>query len=415
MNEKKAWFDSLKGATNTRMLAILLLGFSSGLPLALSGGTLQAWLADVDIDISAIGWFSLVGLPYTLKFLWAPLMDRVVPATLGRRRGWMLVTQIALCMALCMMAFLSPQQDLVCMAFLALMIAFFSASQDIAFDAYRTDILPPRERGLGAAVSVGGYRVAMLLSGAGALIIGDKLGWDTAYLLMAGLMCIGMATSLLCRQPGNEVAPDSLRAAILEPLAEFIRRPRALALLLLIVLYKLGDAFAGTLTTAFLMKALNFSASEVGIVNKGLGLFATLFGIFVGGGLMLRIGLFQSLLWFGLLQAVTNLGFMLLSIVGKSYVGMMLVIGLENLSAGMGTAAFVALLMALCSRKYTATQFALLSALSAVGRVFVGPPSGELVSQVGWTLFFLLTFIIAIPGLLLLTRLKGQLLRYDVN
>ena len=415
MNEKKAWLDSLKDATNTRMLTILLLGFSSGLPLALSGGTLQAWLADVDVDIRAIGWFSLVGLPYTLKFLWAPLMDRFVPGVLGRRRGWMLMTQVALCVTLCMMAFLSPQQDLVFMAFLASTIAFFSASQDIAFDAYRTDILPARERGLGAAVSVGGYRVAMLLSGAGALIIGDKLGWDKAYLLMAGLMCMGMGTSLLCQQPDSEVAPGSLQAAVLEPLTEFIRRPQALALLLLIVLYKLGDAFAGTLTTAFLIKALDFSVSEVGVVNKGFGLFATLFGIFAGGGLMLRIGLFQSLLWFGLLQAITNLGFMLLSIIGKSYIGMLLVIGLENLSAGMGTAAFVALLMALCSQKYTATQFALLSALSAVGRVFVGPPSGELVSQVGWTLFFLLTFIIAIPGLLLLVRLKAQLLKYDVK
>ncbi len=415
MNERITLVEILYQARNPRLLAILLLGFSSGLPLALSGGTLQAWLADVDVDIRAIGWFSLAGLPYTLKFIWAPLMDRFVPGKLGRRRSWMLLTQIALLISICSMALLTPDSHLKIMGIVAFFIAFFSASQDIAFDAYRTDILPANERGLGAAVSVAGYRLAMLLSGAGALIVADFYGWKSAYLIMGGLMMVGMLTSLFCYQPQEESVPASLRAAVVEPFVEFIKRPEAIALLVLIVLYKLGDAFAGTLTTAFLIQSLDFSTSEVGVVNKGFGLFATLFGIFVGGGLMLKIGLFQSLLWFGLLQAITNLGFMLLSIVGKSYVGMMLVIGLENLSGGMGTAAFVALLMALCNHKYTATQFALLSALSAIGRVFVGPPSGELVAIVGWTLFFLVTFVASIPGLLLLLKLKTQLYQYDVN
>ncbi len=397
------------------MLAILLLGFSSGLPLALSSGTLQAWLADVDVDIRSIGWFSLAGLPYTLKFIWSPLMDRFVPSDLGRRRGWMFVTQFALLCSISALAFLTPDSHLKLMGMMAFMIAFFSASQDIAFDAYRTDILPANERGLGAAVSVAGYRVAMLISGAGALIAADSLGWKTAYLIMAGLMLVGMTTSWFCSNPDYQAKPASLQAAVVEPFLEFLQRPAALILLLLIVLYKLGDAFAGTLTTAFLIKALDFSTADVGVVNKGFGLIATLAGAFFGGAIMLRLGLFKSLLWFGVLQALTNLGFMLLSITGKSYVGMILVIGMENLCGGMGTAAFVALLMALCNHKYTATQFALLSALSAVGRVFVGPPSGMLVATTGWTSFFFMTFLIALPGLILLLYLRTPLQTYDVN
>ena len=406
---------TFREAMNPRMLAVLFLGFSSGLPLALSGGTLQAWLADVDVDIEAIGWFTLAGLPYTVKFLWAPLMDRFVPLPLGRRRGWMFATQIALLIAIITMAFMTPESDLKLMGMIAFFIAFFSASQDIAFDAYRTDILHARERGLGAAVSVAGYRVAMLLSGAGALIVAGYVGWKTAYLLMGALMLVGMTTSFLCFQPDDESRPASLQAAIVEPFMEFMTRPSAIVLLILIVLYKLGDAFAGTLTTAFLIKALEFSTAEVGVVNKGFGLAATLLGAFLGGAIMMRLGLFRSLLWFGVLQAFTNLGFMLLSILGKSYAGMVVVIGLENLCGGMGTAAFVALLMALCNHRYTATQFALLSALSAVGRVFVGPPSGLLVAETGWTAFFFITFLVAIPGIILLIVLKTRLLQYDID
>ncbi len=400
---------------NPRMLAIVLLGFSSGLPLALSAGTLQAWLADVDVDIRSIGWFSLAGLPYTLKFIWSPLMDRFVPSDLGRRRGWMFITQCALLCSISALAFLTPDSQLKLMGMMAFIIAFFSASQDIAFDAYRTDILPANERGLGAAVSVAGYRIAMLVSGAGALIAADSMGWKTAYLIMAALMLIGMLTSWFCSKPAYQAKPATLQAAVVEPFMEFLQRPAAIILLVLVVLYKLGDAFAGTLTTAFLIQALDFSTADVGVVNKGFGLLATLAGALFGGAIMLRLGLFKSLLWFGLLQAITNLGFMLLSIVGKSYIGMIAVIGMENLCGGMGTAAFVALLMALCNHKYTATQFALLSALSAVGRVFVGPPSGMLVATTGWTFFFFMTFLVALPGLVLLMYLRKQLQSYDVS
>ena len=313
------------------------------------------------------------------------------------------------------MAFLTPDSDLKWMGMLAFLIAFFSASQDIAFDAYRTDILKANERGIGAAISVGGYRIAMLASGAGALILADYIGWKFAYLLMAGLMFIGMATSFLCEQPKNESIPLSLQSAVIEPFVEFMQRPAALALLTLIVLYKLGDAFAGTLTTAFLIQALNFSTSEVGVVNKGMGLISTLVGIFLGGIIMMKLGLFKSLLFFGLLQAITNLGFMFLAIIGKSYIGMVIVIAMENISGGMGTAAFVALLMALCNKRFTATQFALLSSLSAIGRVFVGPPAGYVVAETGWVFFFMLTFFIALPGLLLLLTMKKYLVKYDVD
>ncbi len=406
---------SIEHLFNARMMTILFLGFSSGLPLALSTGTLQAWLADVNVDIRSIGWFSLAGLPYTLKFIWSPLMDRFVPNNLGRRRGWMFLTQCALLILITIMSLLTPDEHLKIMGMVAFFIAFCSASQDIAFDAYRTDILPAEERGFGAAVSVAGYRMAMLASGAGALIIAGYTDWKTAYLCMAGLMLIGMTTSFLCLQPINDNAPISLQDAIVKPFAEFMSRPSALILLVLIVLYKLGDAFAGTLTTAFLIQSLGFSTIDIGVINKGLGIAATLVGVFYGGVIMIRLGLYRALLYFGILQAVTNLGFMVLAIIGKNYFGMIIVIAMENLSGGMGTAAFVALLMALCNHKYTATQFALLSALSAVGRVFVGPPSGEIVSLFGWETFFLLTFFIALPGLYLLTRLKSHLQHYDAS
>ncbi len=405
----------LRRMANPRMLAMLLLGFSSGLPLALTSGTLQAWLAVAGVDIRDIGLFALVGLPYTLKFLWSPLMDRFIPPRLGRRRGWMLLTQACLALALAGMALGSPGGGLVYLALLALLVAFLSASQDIAVDAYRTDVLPPPERGLGAAVSVAAYRLAMLVSGAVALILSDQIGWRNTYLLMAGLMGVGMLASLLGPEPVIVPAPTSLRAAVLEPFKEFSRRRAGLLILLMIVLYKLGDAFAGTLTTAFLIKDLGFTPTDVGVINKGLGLLATLFGALAGGTLMIRLGLYRALMWFGILQAVTNLGFMALALAGHSYLGMVLVIAAENLAGGMGTAAFVALLMALCNHRYSATQYALLSALAAIGRVFVGPPAGQIVAAWGWPLFFLGSFVIALPGLLLLYLLREHVIQRDAS
>jgi len=402
--------------TSRRLAVMLPLGFASGLPLALTSGTLQAWLTVAGVDLRAIGLFSLAGLPYTVKFLWAPLMDRFTPPWLGRRRGWMLLAQAGLIAGIAAMALAGPEPGtktagiLWLVGAVAMLVAFLSASQDIAFDAYRADVLRPEERGLGAAVSVTGYRLAMLVSGALALILSDWIGWRETYLLMAGLMAIGLATALASPEPEQPPAPPrTLTEAVWGPVQEFFARSAAPWLLLLIVLYKIGDAFAGSLTTAFLIRGVGFTPTEVGVVNKGMGLAATILGALIGGALTARWGLFRSLLYFGILQAVSNLAFMLLAWTGKSYGVMVAAVAFENLSGGMGTATFVALLMALCDHRYTATQFAALSALAALGRVFVGPPSGYLVEAVGWVRFFFVTFLAALPGLWLVWRQRAEL------
>lgn len=406
----------LQTVTSRRLAVMLPLGFASGLPLALTSGTLQAWLTVAGVDLRAIGLFSLAGLPYTVKFLWAPLMDRFTPPWLGRRRGWMLLAQAGLIGGIAAMALAGPDpgtdtaEILWLVGAVAMLVAFLSASQDIAFDAYRADVLRPAERGLGAAVSVTGYRLAMLVSGAVALILSDWIGWRETYLLMAGLMSIGLVTALASPEPDQPPAsPRTLAEAVWGPVQEFFSRSAAPWLLLLIVLYKIGDAFAGSLTTAFLIRGVGFSPTEVGVVNKGMGLAATILGALVGGALTARWGLFRSLLYFGVLQAVSNLAFMLLAWTGKSYGVMVSAVAFENLSGGMGTATFVALLMALCDHRYTATQFAALSALAALGRVFVGPPSGYLVEAVGWVRFFFVTFLAALPGLWLVWRQRAEL------
>ncbi|MEW5825065.1 MAG: MFS transporter [Pseudomonadota bacterium] len=396
----------LAAVLNRRQGVMLFLGFSSGLPLLLSSGTLQAWLTVEGVDITTIGLFALAGLPYTLKFLWAPVLDRFVPPLLGRRRGWMLITQLLLMLAIALMAMTDPVGESWRMATLALMVAFLSASQDIAFDAWRTDALKPAERGLGAALSVGGYRLAMLVSGALALILGDHIGWANTYFLMAGLMAVGLLATLFAPNPEAPPAPPrTLSEAVVGPLGEFFSRPEAWALLLLIVLYKFGDAFAGTLTTAFLIRGAGFSPTEVGVINKGFGLAATLLGALVGGLWLARLGLYRGLLLFGVLQAITNLGYMFLAL-APGYALMVVTIALENLAGGMGTAAFVALVMGLCNARYSATQFALLSALASLGRVYLGPLAGFTVEALDWPVFFFLTFIAALPGLWLLLRLK---------
>lgn len=409
-----AFGDYRDAIRNRRVGAVLLLGFASGLPLALTSGTLQAWLAVDGVDIRTIGLVSVIGLPYTLKFLWAPFMDRFVPPWLGRRRGWMLATQAVLAGGLVAMGAVSPVHAPALLAALALLVAFASASQDIVVDAYRTDVLRAPERGLGAAVSVLGYRVAMLVSGGLALVLSDRIGWPATYWLMAALMTVGMLAAALGPEPeGVAPPPPSLGMAVWHPLADFFTRGDAVALALLIVLYKLGDAFAGSLTTAFLIRGLGFTATDVGAINKGLGMIATIAGALFGGALMVRLGLYRALMLFGVLQAVTNLAFMVLALLGKSYALMIIAVGAENLAGGMGTAAFVALLMSLCNPRFSATQYALLSALASLGRVFVGPPSGYLVAWIGWAEFFLVTFVVALPGLVVLRALRGRIVALE--
>lgn len=394
---------TLRSLANIRIGTVFLLGFSSGLPLALTGGTLQAWMTVEGVDLATMGIFTLVGLPYTTKFLWSPFLDRFVPPFLGRRRGWILIFQITLIAAIAAMSVYSARFSLWIVAALAILIAFSSASQDVVIDAYRTDVLRERERGLGAGVYVTGYRIAMLVSGALALVFSEVLGWRLTYLLMAGLLTLGVLATLLGPEPEEKVVPPAtLAEAVGGPLREFFSRPGAWALLILIVLYKLGDAFAGSLTTAFLIRGAGFSVGEVGAINKGMGLGATILGALFGGVIMARLGLYRSLLYFGILQAVSNLSFMALALAGKIYPLMIFAVAFENLAGGMGTASFVGFLMSLCNHRYTATQFALLSALAALGRVFAGPPSGFLAAQAGWPVFFFITFLTALPGLGLL-------------
>ena len=357
-----------------------------------------------NIDLKTIGFFSLVGQAYVFKFLWSPLMDRYTPPFLGRRRGWLLATQVLLLISIAAMGFLEPGTQLRWMAALAVVIAFCSASQDIVFDAWKTDVLPAEERGTGAAISVLGYRLGMLVSGGLALWMADRwLGWQGMYWLMAALMIPCIIATLLAPEPTDAIpVPKTLEQAVVAPLRDFFGRNNAWLILLLIVLYKLGDAFAMSLTTTFLIRGVGFDAGEVGVVNKTLGLLATIVGALYGGILMQRLSLFRALLIFGILQGASNAGYWLLSITDKHMFSMAAAVFFENLCGGMGTAAFVALLMTLCNKSFSATQFALLSALSAVGRVYVGPVAGWFVEAHGWPTFYLFSVFAAIPGLILL-------------
>lgn len=390
---------------------LLILGFASGLPLALTSGTLQAWMTVANVDLKTIGFFSLVGQAYVFKFLWSPVMDRYTPPFLGRRRGWLLLTQLCLLIAIAAMGFLEPLSQLRWMAALAVVIAFCSASQDIVFDAWKTDVLAAEERGTGAAISVLGYRLGMLVSGGLALWLADRwLGWQGMYWLMAALLIPCIVATWFAPEPDDAIpAPRSLEQAVAAPLRDFFGRNNAWLILLLIVLYKLGDAFAMSLTTTFLIRGVGFDAGEVGVVNKTLGLIATIIGALWGGVLMQRLSLFRALLIFGVLQGASNAGYWLLAVTDKNMLSMASAVFFENLCGGMGTSAFVALLMTLCNKSFSATQFALLSALSAVGRVYVGPLAGWFVEAHGWSTFYLFSIAAAVPGLILLLLCKKTL------
>ena len=497
-----------------RLLAVTLLGFASGLPLALTGQAMQAWLTADGIDLATIGFLSLVGLPYTFKFLWAPLMDRFDLPLLGRRRGWLVLTQLLLAGALAALAATSPTDSIRVFALIAVAVAFMSASQDVVLDAYRTDLLPPPERGLGASLNVMGYRLAMIVSGGIALIWTDPSQqggwtWPEVYRFMAWLMVAAavLSATVLPRVPtppgprpaarqdllgfaavlaavavgyllsdrfaqpvAQALLGPLLEGSTLEPrlqkrwvdlaalllgigftlplaawaarrakfqtllggLSSYFAQPGAMAFLGLIVLYKLGDAFAGSLMTPFLLKSMAYSPAEVGVVNKVIGLWLTIGGALIGGALMLKIGLWRALLVFGLLQAASNLGFWWLAVNGAGALpgmtlpafdwgfvkldkatavdgGLLMVIAFENLSGGMGTAAFVAFLMSLCNQRFTATQFALLSAFASVGRVWVGPLAGVLAESIGWPTFFIVSTVLALPALGMLWALRAPI------
>ncbi|MCP6757240.1 MAG: AmpG family muropeptide MFS transporter [Fischerella sp. CENA71] len=388
------------------MAALLLLGFASGLPLLLIGNNLKAWMTQEQVDLAAIGWLSLAALPYSLKFLWSPFLDRFTPPFLGRRRGWLIVTQIALIVAIAFMAFQQPKQALQLLAINAIIIAFLSATQDIAADAYRTDVLTKLEMGAGAAVFILGYRVALLVAGSLGLILADRMPWSSVYLFMAGMMVIGIFGVLLAPEPQQISPPASLAEAVILPFREFFQRQGvipALLILLFITLYKLGDALLSNMATPFLL-TIGFTKTDIGAIQVGMGLIATIVGALVGGAVLSRIGINRSLWVFGALQALSNLAYFILAQpqFTQNYQLLVVTINIENFCGGLGTAAFVAFLMSLCNQRFSATQYALLSSLMAVSRDILAAPAGAIAKSTGWSTFFLITIIAAVPGLLLL-------------
>ena len=391
------------------LTAVTLLGFSSGLPLALSASTLEAWCAVSGVSLKTIGMVKLVAAAYVFKFFWAPLVDRFVPPWLGRRRAWIVLMQLPLIATLVVIASFSPTTSLDVLAVLAVMLAAFSATQDIAIDAYRADQLAPQDRGLGAALGVGGYRAAMVVSGGLALVIAGQIGFAATYLVMAALMGIGLiGVAIAPETPAPARSPQTVVAAYRDPLREFLARDRALSWLALIVLYKLGNVFALSLSSTFLLRGAGYALAEVGWVNKVFGLAATIVGAFAGGLLLERWPLWRALLVFGVLQGLGAVGFLVIALGWHGDVALIIAVAAENLTSGLGTGAFVALLMALCDRRFSATQYALFSALDSASRVFIGPVAGVVAADYGWIAYWITSLVCAIPGLFLLLRLRNR-------
>jgi MFS transporter, PAT family, beta-lactamase induction signal transducer AmpG len=388
-----------------KMATLLLLGFSSGLPLYLTGQTLQAWMTTSGIDLATIGAISLFALPYSLKFFWAPLLDRYTPPFLGRRRGWMVIIQLALMVAIGAMSLRDPRTGLQLLALNAIVIAFLSATQDIVIDAYRADILETREMGAGAAMWVLGYRVALLATGSLAYILADRMPWPTVYALMATLMIVGIIAAISAREPVLRAQPpQTLRDAVVLPFSEFFKRSGArtgLAILVFIVLYKLSDYMAQNMSTPFLLQT-GFSQTEIGAIRGGIGLGATIVGVMAGGALVGKLGINRSLWVFGALQALSNLMYYLLSITQQDRGLLIATMVIENFCTGLVTSGFLAFLMSLCNVQYSATQFALLSSLMSASRDVVVSPSGAIAEVTGWPMFFIITLLAGIPGLALL-------------
>jgi PAT family beta-lactamase induction signal transducer AmpG len=386
------------------MLVALVMGFACGLPLLLTMSVLQAWMTDAGVDLTVIGMMALVGLPYTLKFLWAPFLDRFTLPFLGRRRGWMLLAQIALTVSIAGLGRSDPTQNPWLLAFAAFLVTFFSASQDIVVDAYRREDLSDEELGLGSSLYINGYRVGMLLASGGGLIMADHMDFSMVYLILAGCMLPGLLTTLLAPEPETPAGtPRTMREAVVDPLVEYFSRKDALWILVFILLYKVGDTMASAMTTPFYLD-IGFSKSEIGAVVKLFGFWATIAGGLAGGIMMLRLGINRCLWVFGFLQAASTAGFALLANVGYSVPMLSAVIAFENLSSGMGTAAYAAFMASITNKKFTATQYALLTSLMGIPRVFASAPTGFLAKNVGWETFFIACALIAIPGMLMLAK-----------
>lgn len=400
----RSLLDAARTLLTRRMLTSFAMGFACGLPLLLTIGVLQAWMRDVGIDLSVIGLMALTQLPYSLKFLWAPLFDRFTLPFLGRRRGWLLVSQLALIGAIALLALTRPEINPWTVAWAALLVTFTSATQDILVDAYRREDLAEEELGLGSSLYVGGYRLGTLFASGGGLFLADHMPFRSVYLIMAAAMSIGVLATLFSPEPDKPLGtPHSFRESVIEPFAEFLRRRDAWLILAFILFYKLGDTMASVMSIPFFLD-LGFSKTEVAAIYKVFGFSMTMTGLFVGGLVILRIGISRSLWVFGFLQMISTAGFAVLARLGDSLSGLTAVIAFENLSAGMGMAAFVAFMAHLTNKRFTATQYALLTALSSVPRTAASAPTGYLVEWTSWSTFFIFCTLIAIPGLLMLAK-----------
>jgi PAT family beta-lactamase induction signal transducer AmpG len=406
VSARDAWCDR-------RVLVMLPLGFASGLPLALSGATLQAWLTDSGVDIRTIGLLNLVALPYACKFVWASLLDRLQPLSIDRRRGWLVLTQTLLALVVLLLSGLDPLTRPLAIGVVAALIAFFSATQDIAFDAYRAELLAAQQRGPGTALSVFGYRLGMLASGGLTLVLAARIGWQPALSLWALVLLVLAGLSLIAPRvpplsPEPLLTPPAWWQDLGRALSPLVGSRELLALLLLVTLYRFGDAWVASLSSAFLLRGAGFALEVVGYYNKTLAILATLAGAFLGAELLRRLGLARALVLAAWLQAASNLGFLWLALAPTpEVIDLCVVVIAENLAGGIGTVPLLALMMALTDARHTAVQFALLTALTALARVFIGPVAGEVVAAAGWVSYFVLGLFAALPGLLLAHALGG--------
>ena len=399
-----------------RMLAILLLGGASGLPNPLSESTMQAWLTDLGISNTRIGLLMYVALPYLLKPLWAPLLDRYSLPWLGRRRGWILTFQLLLAVSIASLAAFSGERQLTGIAVALLLLVFLSASQDVVIDAYRTDVARPAERGLAAAATNLGYRALSYGSLSVALIVADNFGWRAAFLTLAAAMALMALATLWAPEPDDPRGKHlpSLADSVLIPLRELFGTPGMIALVLLIICYKIGDAFALKFFTAFMMHT-GFTKTEIGLVVKAVLTTGSIIGAALGGIWMIRLGLRRAMLLFAIVQALTNLGYLLLAMVGKSYAVMVGAVALDALASGMGNIASVALMMALCNRQFSAFQYALLSMVALLPRYTLGGPAGWLADNGGWTVYYWTSFALALPGILLVLLMRRRIDALDAS
>ena len=386
------------------MLVAFVMGFAGGLPLLLTMGILQAWMMEAGIGLTWIGMITLVQIPYTWKFLWAPFLDRFTPPFLGRRRGWLFTAQIALMASIAGLGFSDPVKNPWMMIMAAILVAFFSATQDIVIDAYRREDLPDEELGLGSSMYIYGYRLGMLLASGGGMILADHLSFPRVYLIMSLCLLPGVVTTLLTPEPSVNVdLPRSMKEAMVNPLIDYFKRSGALWILAFILLYKIGDTMASAITTPFYLQ-IGFSKTEIGAVVKLFGTAATLTGALFGGLLLLKMGINRGLWIFGVLQALSTACFAILARIGYNISMLAGVIGFENLSSGMGTAAFVAFMASITNKKFTATQYALLTSLIGLPRALASSVTGLIAKNIGWEGFFIGCTLIAIPGMLLLLK-----------